>query len=204
MYSIKQADNRYPEVAVIQGLLTLKGFGPLAVDGYFGPKTESAVKVFQQNRMLTVDGIVGPKTWGELQTISVGRTPILTAPISVLSNLDAAFVTLKLYGPNGKDVPPVNCTFTVDTGAFECMIPQSVADALGLKNLGTSEVAGVGGVVNDENSTVGVVFGGVDIGQVECTVTPSGRFALWGLRFAIQREYSLSLDLKTKTLNYYR
>ena len=38
----------------------------LSVDGVFGPKTETAVKGFQQGAGLVVDGIVGPLTWGAL------------------------------------------------------------------------------------------------------------------------------------------
>jgi peptidoglycan hydrolase-like protein with peptidoglycan-binding domain len=37
------------------------------IDGIFGPKTENAVKEFQQGSGLTVDGIVGPLTWAALQ-----------------------------------------------------------------------------------------------------------------------------------------
>jgi peptidoglycan hydrolase-like protein with peptidoglycan-binding domain len=35
----------------------------VAVDGIFGPVTETAVKEFQQGAGLTVDGIVGDQTW---------------------------------------------------------------------------------------------------------------------------------------------
>ena len=36
---------------------------PGAVDGDFGPKTEAAVKAYQQDRGVLVDGIVGDQTW---------------------------------------------------------------------------------------------------------------------------------------------
>ena len=36
---------------------------PGAVDGDFGPKTEAAVKVYQQDRGVQADGIVGDQTW---------------------------------------------------------------------------------------------------------------------------------------------
>ena len=38
----------------------------VAVDGIFGPKTESAVKAFQKKVKIGVDGIVGPKTWEKM------------------------------------------------------------------------------------------------------------------------------------------
>jgi hypothetical protein len=40
----------------------------LAVDGDFGPKTEAAVKSFQQQKHLKVDGIVGPQTESAIQS----------------------------------------------------------------------------------------------------------------------------------------
>jgi peptidoglycan hydrolase-like protein with peptidoglycan-binding domain len=36
---------------------------PGAIDGYFGPKVESAVRAYQGSRGVAVDGIVGDQTW---------------------------------------------------------------------------------------------------------------------------------------------
>jgi peptidoglycan hydrolase-like protein with peptidoglycan-binding domain len=44
----------------------IAGVDNLDVDGIFGPKTEAAVRDFQQGDDLSVDGIVGRQTWTTL------------------------------------------------------------------------------------------------------------------------------------------
>jgi peptidoglycan hydrolase-like protein with peptidoglycan-binding domain len=56
-----------PPVERLQFMLNfVKGADDLDVDGIFGPKTEAAVRDFQQNENLAVDGIVGTQTWTAL------------------------------------------------------------------------------------------------------------------------------------------
>jgi peptidoglycan hydrolase-like protein with peptidoglycan-binding domain len=43
-----------------------KSFPTLVIDGVFGPKTESSLRLFQQNENLTVNGIVDQQTWTTL------------------------------------------------------------------------------------------------------------------------------------------
>lgn len=58
-----------PTVERLQSMLNfVGGKDTLAVDGIFGPKTEAAVKQFQDNDDLAVDGIVGRETWTALLT----------------------------------------------------------------------------------------------------------------------------------------
>ena len=49
----------------VQGRLAEGGI-PVVVDGEYGPKTEAAVRAFQERRGLRVDGICGPETWSAL------------------------------------------------------------------------------------------------------------------------------------------
>lgn len=55
-------------VTQLQDLLSKDGYN-LAIDGIFGPGTQSCVRAFQKKYNLTVDGIVGPQTWGQLLKI---------------------------------------------------------------------------------------------------------------------------------------
>lgn len=47
-------------------LLGRPSLDPGRADGSFGPRTEAAVKAFQNARHLTPDGLVGPATWAAL------------------------------------------------------------------------------------------------------------------------------------------
>ncbi len=60
-------------VKTLQQALVNKGYS-LAVDGAFGPITQSAVMSFQRSVGITVDGIVGPVTWSKLGSSSGGST----------------------------------------------------------------------------------------------------------------------------------
>jgi murein DD-endopeptidase MepM/ murein hydrolase activator NlpD len=50
------------DVAALQFLLNVRGYGPGGFDGGFGPNTRRAVVRFQRAAGLTVDGVAGPST----------------------------------------------------------------------------------------------------------------------------------------------
>lgn len=54
-----------PDVLALQIALSKAGYA-IAMDSNFGPRTEEAVKRFQQVKRLTVDGVAGAKTWAAL------------------------------------------------------------------------------------------------------------------------------------------
>ncbi|GBF06793.1 bifunctional N-acetylmuramoyl-L-alanine amidase/muramoylpentapeptide carboxypeptidase [Deinococcus aerius] len=59
--TVRQGDSG-DAVRAVQGQLGARGYA-VAVDGAFGPGTESAVRSFQSGQGLTADGVVGPNTW---------------------------------------------------------------------------------------------------------------------------------------------
>ncbi|MFC4068700.1 peptidoglycan-binding domain-containing protein [Actinoplanes subglobosus] len=61
---IRQGAKEHP-VPTLQYLLRARG-RTVTVDGIFGPRTDAAVRAFQQEKGLAVDGIVGPNTWNAL------------------------------------------------------------------------------------------------------------------------------------------
>ena len=61
-YTLLRRGDKLPSVGVLQKLLN-RGGANLRADGDFGSKTETAVRNFQRQRLLTQDGVVGQDTW---------------------------------------------------------------------------------------------------------------------------------------------
>jgi len=53
-------------VTALQRKLYAMGFNPGAIDGIFGPRTDQAVRRYQEQKGLQVDGIAGPETFTSL------------------------------------------------------------------------------------------------------------------------------------------
>jgi len=66
------------KVKALQTRLNASGFGPLKVDGIFGPLTQKSVRSFQRANSLVPDGVVGAKTWGRLGVEGGGPAPAPT------------------------------------------------------------------------------------------------------------------------------
>ena len=78
------------EVTELQKLLNQNGYS-LDEDGNFGPKTQAAVKDYQQKNNLSVDGIVGTNTWGALTKASTGATTTQPAATQTATTNNSGF-----------------------------------------------------------------------------------------------------------------
>lgn len=58
------------EVRDLQSALLQRGFNPGPLDGVFGPRTEAAVRRFQEVEALAADGVAGPMTLAALSAPS--------------------------------------------------------------------------------------------------------------------------------------
>ncbi len=93
-------NSRLSEVNLLQRMLTILGYSPGIIDGKFGPKTESAVKQFQQDDGLTVDGEVKLDTWTEISSLIKEKLNILNSGKSGMDvNLLQRMLTILGYSP---------------------------------------------------------------------------------------------------------
>jgi peptidoglycan hydrolase-like protein with peptidoglycan-binding domain len=78
-------------VRAVQSQVHSRGDGAnqVAVDGIFGPVTDSAVRAFQTLLGLSADGIVGPQTWNHLVNGYLAAPDPVTAAKDVFSAWEA-------------------------------------------------------------------------------------------------------------------
>ena len=57
------------DVAVLQAVLSARGYYTGALDGVFGDALDVAVRKFQMDHDLVVDGVCGPMTWRKILSL---------------------------------------------------------------------------------------------------------------------------------------
>ncbi|WP_413162387.1 peptidoglycan-binding domain-containing protein [Capilliphycus salinus ALCB114379] len=109
---------RGSQVTGLQQRLQVHGFDPGRIDSVFGPRTEQAVRAFQQARGIEVNGIVNRETW---QLLEVNPQPVAVAPpVEVLSKgtKGSKVITLQTrLQVKGYDPGPVDGVFGSRTQA---------------------------------------------------------------------------------------
>ena len=86
-------------------------------------------------------------------------------------------------------------TVQVDSGAFELMLTQKVADALKAPNLGSMTISGVGGQNTAYNSKVTLSVGGVEFKDIPCVVdTAFTGYPLFGFRLFKDNNWDLLIS----------
>lgn len=106
--------NRGKQVVDIQTRLAALGhfLGDEGADGFFGPHTESAIRAFQQHRLLFADGIVEDNTWTEL--VEAGYQPgdrLLYLRVPYMRGDDVLYLQRRL-DDLGFDCGPVDGIFS--------------------------------------------------------------------------------------------
>lgn len=73
---------RGQQVQMLQHLLNTTGRTrpALDLDGVFGPRTDRAVRQYQQGRSLAIDGVVGARTWSSLGASAASLPPPRVTP----------------------------------------------------------------------------------------------------------------------------
>jgi len=198
-------------VKMLQEDLNILGYN-LAVDGIFGPLTESAIKDFQTKQGITVDGIVGPITWGKMETAIDAKIAernqahnqdnhklLATINGQVVGNAFYFGLPVKNSGGTFENV-----LFLLDTGAFEMLLTSGTAQQLGLPNQGPTEISGVGGAQSAYNTQVTFQLGDNEF-TIPAVVDESTDFGinLFGLRFSVENQLTLQLDLQSRMLSFY-
>ncbi len=132
-------------------------------------------------------------------------SPALPVPIAINHGAvegDSYTFMVNLVGPSGVIAPQL---FLLDTGAFEMLLSESAATALGLPNEGAITIEGVTGNASAYNSHVTVKFSNTVVFEnVACVVMPTLQSdALFGFRFWLNRGLAPMLNPEQAWLAIY-
>ena len=150
---LKQGD-RGQQVTEVQYILISHGYVNVTATGYFGPKTDKAVRHWQKVNGLDVDGKVGRDTWKSLQD---SVTKVATAPTAPKKP--------RRGQPTAPSAPEPPATPQPGAGALPTKSPQACADMSGFRQAaGLPDVFDAigyreGGCRNDSVSRTGCCVG---------------------------------------------
>lgn len=127
-----------------------------------------------------------PSTSSSSQPASSSALPVPIAINRGAVQGDSYTFMVNLAGPTGTESSQL---FLLDTGAFEMLLSESAATALGLPNEGAITIEGVTGNAAAYNSHVTVKFSNTVVFEdVACVVMPTLQSdALFGFRFWLNR-----------------
>jgi len=118
---------------------------PLRTDGYYGPDTEAAVRLYQSSVGLTVDGVAGPDTWRALEK-RLGRKQV-PSPVSKAFN-NAPWMAIAMRAVGGVTVategPPTGIRTNIATpvGHSDSEAGGAPWIDLAMRELGQEEIPG--------------------------------------------------------------
>lgn len=154
--------SRGASVEALQTSLNAAGFGPLKVDGIFGPRTQKSVRRFQGANRLVPDGVVGKKTWARLGGASGGSTQAPTKAPGDAPDLRGVRAELGAGGGGAQAAQLRALTLANVAGADSAtrQLAGSLADAVG-EAWSTWQLTAtmVGIVVNAVTATGGQIVG---------------------------------------------
>lgn len=118
-------------VQTLQNDLNALGYGPLTVDGQFGPSTESALTTYQSDQGLTVSGQADQATWDALSASPLSSpTPTANTPAASSSSPNI-LTTAVNWLSNPLPASSVTATSGAQAGGFDWKLIAAVS-ALGL------------------------------------------------------------------------
>lgn len=118
--------------------------------------------------------------------------------VALAQGQDACQFVYPVTGPVGTGY----VAFVLETDAFELLLTQSDAQALGLPNLGPLQVAGVGGASSAYRSQVTLSVGIRTFVDVACVVDPTFGQNPFGARLLIDHGWAILVDPVASTLTF--